>query len=414
MTQYDAFDIALGLAAPRADIYVDIFEHMHDPYLRELNHYQLYRDAGFLFGSYADLIRATLPMMGPQPMELRALYEQQQAASAMRIEIPELIQLLNHMYSAGVQMSHDVATVSAREHLRDNPAFEVLAEADQRLEIAKISNITMRDVMNANLNQAARATQDQMWQQTRHMWSELAQRIQYWGWNNGWQFSLRPFLSFSPDRKTILQSSPMAGIPIPQLYMKAAYKSLYEVVQETELAHTLFNQRLFIPSEVEQPRALMNRIEYAYWDQHPMYAVARHTDGQYLGIGPSQLMPWLLDEITQNVPIMNTHRQFTTYATQGYGWRMLPPGMSAYVDGMAKPTHEVSLVATKTRIDDCQDQASVLLEGLWVLAYGMSLWATQFKLGKGYSRPSWISGPLNLVTLRTYAERLNNLWEVFR
>lgn len=202
----------------------------------------------------------------------------------------------------------------------------------------------------------------------------------------GWKYSLRMPIAFNnANRDTLLQSSPLAGIPMPEAYQSATQNEMTTRLFDAGVLEFIFRNLL---PEANTP-AISTRNSFLWWDSIASFATAIHKDGVMVSLIPATLPPWLMYGHDFHAAYFLNRIPLGTYTEVGVTHVELAPNQSPYSVSTA--------------------DSEYIARGLSLICIGISLWATQLRMGTGHRVPSWTQTPINPTLMQWFVQELAEL-----
>lgn len=290
-----------------------------------------------------------------------------------------------HRAAGAMQATQGVLSRAAIKNLRGSAAYMLASESEKaRMERQAVPHIAA--IQNANLSQQARGVQKTTWQRVEVHFQKWVRQFYARATELGWKYSLRMPIAMIPAmRDDLLQSSRLGGIAMPEAYQSATQNELITLLHDAGLLGYVFAPIAYEDDNLP----IQNRANFMWWDSIASMATAIHDNGVHVSLKPATLPPWLMLNHDKAASFFMGEYTLGTYTEIGVQHLILSPDdldpdMGGYQD----------------------NESAFMAHGLSLLAIGISLWATQIRMGTGHRVPSWTNSPLNPVLVQWFVEEL--------
>ena len=290
-----------------------------------------------------------------------------------------------HRAAQAMQATQGLLSRAAITNLRGSANYMLASESEQaRMERQAIPHIAA--IQNANLSQQARGVQKTTWERVQPHFIKWVNRFNARALGLGWRYSLRMPIAMIPAmRDDLLQSSRLGGIAMPEAYHSATQNELITMLHDAGILDMVFAPIAY----QDENLPIQNRANFMWWDSIASMASAINNNGVHVSLKPATLPPWLLLTHDRAASFFMGEYTLGTYTEVGVQHLILSPDdldpdMGGYRD----------------------NESAYMAHGLSLLALGVSLWATQIRMGTGHRVPSWTNSPLNPVLVQWFVEEL--------
>lgn len=346
------------------------------------NQFHLHSALDYAFHDLGGLIEASI-LVGKwedTPSLARAL----KRAKVAGLPMPQFESHFAHLTAQAMDNAQRELAAASIRNLRQSPSYMLASQRDQAV-MERQATPHIAAIQNGNLSQMARGIQTTTWFRVKDHFINAVRRFHEWTERNGWKYSLRMPIAMIPAmRDQLLQSSRLGGIAMPEAYQSATQNELVTLLFDAGVIDMIFRPMI----EAEQP-AIQNRANFIWWDSIASQATAIHESGMHVSLKPATLPPWLMFSHDRAASFFTGEYTLGTYSELGVGHIVLSPDDLCPDFGYL---HE--------------DDNYYVARNLSLIAMGVSLWATQIRLGTGHRVPSWTRTPLNPVTVQWFVEEL--------
>lgn len=397
-----AFDDMLGIERVPADIYHKFYDSIDqlgfDPVLialRELNGYSLHASTGYAADDVQGLIEYTLANHNYITEGIPRLKQLKEDARLKASAVPDFRRYTEHLMLNALQGTQQAMQNEAVYNVKHDVTWELLGSVEQqkRLDTAKRP---IHNIIYSNLSQPHRKVQELTWAKVHGKFFGFIERFRAYMDTCETRWSLRPISALSiGNRESFLVAH---TLPLPELWMRPAELEMSRAIFNANLEHSLFRFMSIEEATNEISMAQANQREFLWWDSKAAYAIAQSNYGDRIAIAPSALSPWLLDDVTTDVPIILSEPRYGgAYKIHGYHYQTLHPNV---ILDNTWPMFTGHIQ---------HDHYAFIADSLHLICVGMSLWASQIKLGRGHQRMSWTDSPINASVCVWFAEALERL-----
>lgn len=346
------------------------------------NHFHLATALPYALTDLGGLVDASL-VSGDFDATPRLMQQRKRAKIAMPYHMPEFDSHFAALKEQALTATQE--KLGARQlELVTNSASWILASDSERKAMQRGATPSFAMISNGNLSQQARSIQTVTWQRVQPHFIAFVKEFAAWCDYHGWHYSLRmPIAMSNANRDTLRQSSPLAGIPMPEAYQSATQNELTTRLFDAGILEFVFKH--MIPN-LDLTPAIENRNNFLWWDSIASFATAMHRDGVMVSLIPATLPPWLMYGHDFHAAYFLNRISLGTYTEVGVAHVELAPNQFPYSVSTADSEH--------------------IAKGLNLLAVGISLWATQLRMGTGHRVPSWTQTPINPTLLQWFIEEL--------
>jgi len=357
---------------------LDEFSIFHDA-----NQFNLATNLDYAFGDLDGLNEASLISGGWT--DTPALAKAVKRCKVSGIPMIQFDSHFAHRTAETMQATQGLLGRAAIQNLRGSAEYMLASESERaKLERQAIPHIAA--IQNGNLSQQARGVQKTTWQRIEAHFIKWVRRFFDRSFELGWKYSLRMPIAMIPAmRDDLLQSSRLGGIAMPEAYQSATQNELITLLLDAGILDAVFSPIAYR----DESLALQNRANFMWWDSIASMGTAIHDNGVHVSLKPATLPPWLMLNHDRAASFFMGEYTLGTYTEIGVQHLILSPDdldpdMGGYQD----------------------NKSAYMAHGLSLLAIGISLWATQIRMGTGHRVPSWTNSPLNPVLVQWFVEEL--------